>query len=265
MKKTAIVSALAFSAYAVYENNSFRIRREKIGGGIKIMHISDIHKRRFGKNHCKISRIAERERPDLIFLTGDTVSRTQKDFTPEKILIENLCKTAPVYAVLGNHEGDLSEYSLGRFTDILENSGAVLLRNETRSININSRIINICGLELPQTVYKKNGSYKNLDIPGIEDIYSLLGRCPQGETLLLAHNPLFGELYSVWGADYTFCGHVHGGIINILGRGVLSPERKLFPKYSKGIYEINGRKLLVSAGMGKFRLFNPSEIVIYEI
>ena len=92
-----------------------------------------------------------------------------------------------------------------------------------------------------------------------------MGRCPQGETLLLAHNPLFGELYSAWGADYTFSGHVHGGIINIMGQGLLSPERKFFPKYSKGIYEINGKKLLVSAGIGKLRLFNPSETVVYEI
>ena len=263
--KKAFIAALIFSAYAVYENTSFRIRREKISDGIKILHISDIHKRRFGKNNCKISDIAEKEQPDLIFLTGDMVSRTQEDFTPERILTERLCDIAPVYAVLGNHENDLDEKNLERFINILKKSGVILLRNEKQSISIKGRKLNICGLELPQTVYKKDSRYRNLDIPDLDDINSLLGRCPQGETLLLAHNPLFGQVYSQWGADYTFSGHIHGGIINILGRGLLSPERKFFPEYSRGIYDINGRKLLVSAGIGKFRLFNPSEIIIYEI
>ena len=83
--------------------------------------------------------------------------------------------------------------------------------------------------------------------------------------LLLAHNPFFGEAYSQWGADYTFSGHVHGGIIRLFGVGLLSPERKFFPKKTKGVYDYGGKKLLVSAGLGKFRLFNPPEIVIYDL
>lgn len=261
---SAVISA--FALYAAYENIfAFKIRREKLGNGLKIFQISDIHKKRFGENNRKIAETAKKESPDLIFLTGDTVSRRQKNFTPEKILLENLCKIAPVYVTLGNHEGDLGDKYLKKFIGIVKNSGAVLLRNEIKTVEIKGRKFNICGLELPQTVYKKNGRYKNLDIPTLDDINSLVGRCPQGETLLLAHNPLFGELYSAWGADYTFSGHVHGGIINIMGQGLLSPERKFFPKYSKGIYEINGKKLLVSAGIGKLRLFNPSEAVVYEI
>ena len=46
---------------------------------------------------------------------------------------------------------------------------------------------------------------------------------------------------------------------------ILSPERKFFPKYSSGIYEINNKKLLVSRGLGHsrpgIRLFNKREIV----
>ncbi len=264
MKK--IILALSVLLYAVYENVfALCIRREKSGGDIKILHISDIHKKRFGENNCKISDIAKRESPDLIFITGDIVSRKQKDFTPEKILIKNLCGIAPVYISLGNHEGDLNRDMFEKFIRMMKNTGAVLLRNETKTVKLNGRIINICGLELPQTVYKKNERYKNLDVPTVSDINSLLGKCPQDETFLLAHNPIFGEVYAQWGADCTFSGHVHGGIINIFGKGILSPERKFFPKYSKGIYDINGKKLLVSAGIGKLRLFNPSEIIIYEL
>jgi predicted MPP superfamily phosphohydrolase len=53
--------------------------------------------------------------------------------------------------------------------------------------------------------------------------------------------------------------------MRIFGKAILSPERKFFPKYSKGVYSIGGMKLLVSAGLGKFRVFDPAEIVVYEI
>jgi hypothetical protein len=47
--------------------------------------------------------------------------------------------------------------------------------------------------------------------------------------------------------------------------GILSPERKFFPKYNSGIYTIDTKKLLVSRGMGHskpgIRLFNMPEIL----
>ena len=87
----------------------------------------------------------------------------------------------------------------------------------------------------------------------------------KAEVLLLAHIPLFGAVYADWGADYTFSGHIHGGVVRLFGVGILSPERKFFPKYSKGIYDISGKKLLVSAGVGKLRMFNPPEIITYKL
>lgn len=57
-------------------------------------------------------------------------------------------------------------------------------------------------------------------------------------------------------------GHIHGGIIRLpIVGGILSPERKFFPKYSLGEYKKGKTHMIVSAGIGKFRLFNPSEVV----
>lgn len=85
------------------------------------------------------------------------------------------------------------------------------------------------------------------------------GQAP-GCTVLLAHNPLLLDSYTGWGADLVLCGHVHGGLVRLpfLG-GVLSPERKFFPKYDKGLYEKDGTKMYVSGGIGKPRLCNPPE------
>ena len=60
-------------------------------------------------------------------------------------------------------------------------------------------------------------------------------------------------------------GHVHGGAVRFFGIGMLSPERRFFPRYTKGVYDIGGKKLFVSAGIGKLRAFDPPEIVIYDI
>lgn len=83
---------------------------------------------------------------------------------------------------------------------------------------------------------------------------------------LLAHSPFPAESYFAWGADLTLSGHVHGGIVRIPGiGGLLSPERKLFPKYSKGLYTKDGKYLYVNCGIGKLRLGNPPEVTMLEL
>jgi len=240
-------------------------RHERFSQGIKIAHISDLHKRRFGRNNRKLIKKIVSENPDIIFVTGDIVSRTQKNFDEVENLFRRLAENSKVYFIFGNHEQDLPENLKEKLIEISSASGVRLLRNSIETVGINGRKINIAGVEPESTVYKKNGSYRNLDSFGINEIESLMGKCPEGKTFLLAHNPIFAYTYAEWGADYTFSGHIHGGAVRIFGRGIFSPERKFFPKYSKGVYRVNRMKLCVSAGLGKLRLFNPPEIVFYEV
>lgn len=257
---------MIFGVYAVFENRYLlTVRHESIGRGIRIAHISDLHKRRFGRDNIRLCQTVEREKPDVIFITGDLVSRKEKDLSTAKKTVEQLIKTAPVYMIFGNHEQDLSDGLKAEYARIAEKSGAHLLRNEMAETEINGRKLKIYGLEESLDVYKKDGSYRGLKVLEKSDITELVGDRPEGEVILLAHNPFFGEAYSQWGADYTFSGHVHGGIVRLFGIGLLSPERKLLPKNAKGVYSFGRMKLFVSAGLGKKRLFNPSEIVIYDI
>ncbi|MCM1131961.1 MAG: metallophosphoesterase [Ruminococcus flavefaciens] len=229
------------------------------------MHISDIHKSHKGLHNCRISGMAEKECPDLIFITGDLVSRTETDFSSAQILLEQLCRVAPVYIIQGNHEQSLPSVQQAQFFDMLGKSHARLLVNQGEYIRLKGRKIWVGGVQQKYSTYKKNDSYRNLDVFTDEDMNNALGNAPECLTLLLAHNPLWAEVYSRWGADYTFSGHVHGGVVRIFGKGILSPERKLFPRYSKGIYNVGRMKLCVSGGVGKLRMFNPPEIVIYTI
>ena len=255
------------AAYAAYENIcSLSVRREELGGDIKAVQISDLHKRSFGKNNSRlIGKVAD-ERPDVIFITGDLVSRDETDLMKAKKLVEKLCRVAPVYMIYGNHEKSLPMRKYLELGCMLRNTDVILLQNESSVFTKNGRKIVIYGLSEKYSTYKKNDSYRDLDKLNKAELESLIGKCPEGEdVILLAHNPLFGSAYAEWGAEKTFSGHVHGGAVRLFGKGILSPERKFFPKYSKGIYTIGKMKLLVSAGLGKLRLFDPPEIVVYYI
>ncbi|MBD5160034.1 MAG: hypothetical protein HDT23_07335, partial [Ruminococcus sp.] len=91
MKNNFLKLILVFSAGYIFLENKFmlKIRHEFSGknkqNDIKIAHISDLHKRRFGDNNSRICRILRREDPDLIFITGDLVSRTENDFSGIKM------------------------------------------------------------------------------------------------------------------------------------------------------------------------------------
>ena len=84
--------------------------------------------------------------------------------------------------------------------------------------------------------------------------------------ILLAHNPAYAREYIRWGADVTFCGHNHGGLIRIPGIGsVISPQFTWFPKYDAGDFKQEGNHVIVSRGMGThtfhIRIFNRAELL----
>jgi len=269
-----IIFIFAFSVlYAIIENRLLlRVRTEKFyrdNDRIKIVHLSDLHKRLFGKNNVRLIKKIRSTEPDIIIFSGDLITRDCKSLMDTEKFIQELVKIAPVYFSFGNHELDMKNLypdKYEKFILILKNNSVHILDNQSESLVINGRKINITGLSLKYSVYKKNNSYRNLDKYSEDEIFQALGTPPDdGINILIAHNPLFAEAYSSWNADYTLSGHIHGGAVRIFGIPLLSPERKLFPRYSKGVYEKNGMKLLVSGGLGKFRLFNPPEIPVYFI
>ena len=88
------------------------------------------------------------------------------------------------------------------------------------------------------------------------------------------HEPLLLSEYEPdsWG-DLVFAGHTHGGVTRVPMLGPLYvPEVGIFPErsgnYAYGRYEVQGRPLIVSAGLENkslFRLNNPPELVIVDI
>ena len=236
--------------------------------GKKIMLISDLHKKRYGDNFNNLINSCIVAEPDYIFFTGDLYSRSENDMIPKLVLMHRMKKIAPLYYIAGNHEIN----NMDIFESLcvkLKQMGVHVLRNRMERIYIGEEYINVYGTQIPLKYYNnKDGGYRNLPVLTAEKLEKMLGKTDKDEcNFLLSHNPFFFEEYAKWGADVVFSGHCHGGVIRLpLIGGILSPERKFFPKYTKGIYEIrrnNSKSVMaLTAGLGKFRLNNPSEIMI---
>ncbi len=230
--------------------------------GTKILQISDIHHKQMGKNNARLIKRAQRLKPDWIVITGDLISRDMRDFTGTGIFLRNLREICPVYLCMGNHELDLPSEAKQQFERVIQQSGCNLLKDT--SVQIGG--IRLVGASLDYGIYRdENRRFRNLKRYTADDLREAIG-VPKGCTILLAHNPLLFESYVQWGADLVLCGHVHGGAVRLpfIG-GLLSPERKFFPKYDKGLYQQGKTQMYVSGGIAKLRLFNPPEVNLLKV
>ncbi len=202
---------------------------------------------------------------DVIAVTGDLVSRTADESAIQigVVMLSELSKDAPVVYAFGNHETTLPQNMRRMLMQTLENTDVHML---------NDASVNICGVDfygyvLPNACYRnKDGSYRRLEKCTVSEMKAAVGECGESPSVLLAHNPMGFEAYAQWGADVVLSGHIHGGIVRLpLLGGVLSPERRFFPKYTKGCYRMANTTMVVSAGIGKLRFNNPSEIVCLDL
>ncbi len=262
--------------WCAIEQKILRTRRETIKiealpvacEGMKIFFVSDFHHRAMGKCNSRVVRCACREKPDFVVIAGDLVSRDVTDLSDIETFLRNLRAICPVYLSLGNHELDLPKDIYKSLCAIITATGCRLLRDETIKIERQGKKTNLAlaGIALRYDVYKNEaGNYKNLASYTLKDMTDALGE-KKYPTLLLAHNPFFMETYAAWGADLVFAGHVHGGAVRLpfIG-GILSPERRFFPRYDKGYYRKDKTQMLVSGGIGKLRLFNPPELSVVKL
>ena len=104
-----------------------------------------------------------------------------------------------------------------------------------------------------------------------EQVTEALGAPKEGCcNVLLAHNPVYFDTYAAWGADLTLSGHLHGGIVRLpLLGGVISPQMKLFPDYTRGCHTKENHRMIVGAGLGShtipIRINNPPELVVIDV
>lgn len=261
--KACLAAAGSVCGWAALENTVLlRTRRYQtdFAGLPRLVQISDLHRKQFGKGQKRLIRKVAALKPEYIVITGDLISRRMTDFSGTEQLLRALCNIAPVLIAEGNHEADLCPLEYAAFREAVRRSGAQYLKNETVTIGS----IKVAALALPPSFYRGGGmlGFSGTETCTAKSLRMRLGIC-EPDTLLLAHNPLFFPAYAEWGAKLTLSGHVHGGAVRLpfLG-GLLSPERKFFPRYDKGFFRIGDACMIVSGGLGKLRLFNPPELCL---
>lgn len=263
---SVLIIAVVTVIYGIYCSNTLEVKNytinsDKVNSQIRFVFISDLHCKEYGnKNSDLVAKIKE-QNPDFIAVGGDMVNKYSSDDHVMRELLPQLAEIAPTYCVLGNHE--LALIDEVDFKNDIDLTGAKLLDNESVTLNINGEKILLGGLsDFPY--YKDNINEKLF----WEDFKATPKDC---YTILLHHQPEYLN-GTVDGAkiDLIMCGHTHGGAVQIpFVGGVFAPNQGFFPKYDKGEFEINGIKMIVSAGLGDaypiLRLNNCPEISVVEI
>ncbi len=231
--------------------------------GYTVVHISDLHNKRFGKGQGRLLEQIEKAGPDIIFVTGDLIDARHTDLDAAMELISGAAKLAPVYYVSGNHEARSGVYP--ELKERLTLSGATVLDNDAVKIGENGAYFNVIGLSDPAFFPPRSGK-KTMQ----ETLGSLHTDSDALFNILLSHRPELFELYAGSGVDLVFSGHAHGGQVRLpfLG-GLVAPGQGFFPEYTSGTYEKGGTTMVLSRGLGNsiipVRVFNRPEIVVVTL
>lgn len=273
----SLVALTVFIGYGVFCNytlstSHYQVKSAKIPtafDGYKILQIADLHGTAFGKEQSNLLARIDKEKPDVILLTGDTLDDHYEKWENALSLIRILTPNTPVYFVLGNHEYWTNEPS--RAAQAMEQAGAVYLRNRFVKLSQQGESILLCGIEDPT-----NWSIFDPKVSEEGFLQTLQSISPD-ETLrassfsvLLSHRPEFQQDYAKNGFDLTLSGHAHGGQIRLpFTQGLFAPNQGFFPKLTAGMHSMGDKRLIVSRGLGNnlklIRFNNSPEIVVVTL
>lgn len=235
--------------------------------------LSDLHNMSYGHNNEKLLQEIRNENPEVVFVAGDMlVAEAEPQMDAAIALMDELTKQYPVYYANGNHEFRMKQYperygdSYERYASRIRSFGVHLLENTHNRLEVHKMPIAVWGYELPAEYFGR-ASRKTLTKKQMDEV---LGEPDEmSYHILLAHHPAHFDTYASWGADLTLSGHLHGGIIRLpfLG-GVISPQMKIFPHYDRGLYKLEEKQMIVSAGLGthtiNLRVNNPAELIVID-
>lgn len=227
--------------------------------GKTLMQISDIHVgNKFDYQYIIDSFIkAKKYNPDFVVYTGDFVDYESKEqFLQLKEVLKNVVTgKLGTAGVLGNHDYGhewIEENVANNITNVLENAGIKVLRNEEHNFNG----LNIIGLD------DYWGS--NFNPTKIMNKYNA-----NNANLTLCHNPDVCDL-DVWNnyQGWILSGHTHGGQVKIpfFNPPILPVENK---RYNAGEIDLyDGRTLYINRALGNLyqvRFNVRPEITLFEL
>ena len=253
-----VCTAAAVAAEVYREVHTTRLVTEttvtdKLTGELRIMQLSDIHMRDDPAQLASIVTQVRDAGPHLIVIAGDTLNTRNETLDPLKELFSRLAELGiPMYAVLGNH--DHWSRDLPQLVELYARHGIKLIDNEHEVIT---------------------GEFGSFTLVGAGDAYTdhahldqALKGAPGGFRFLLTHSPEILPQLEKADIDYAVCGHTHGGQVAMPFIGAIYvPGQGLFPKYSRGRYQVGKAALYIDSGVGvtgmDLRFLVQSQIVLH--
>lgn len=227
--------------------------------GLTIAHVTDVHVGRFthGEVLDQMVEATNALNADLVLMTGDLINFALSDLPAALTFAKNLRAPHGVFMCEGNH--DLIEDG-EVFRRETKAAGVQLLVNETASLMIRETPVQLLGL-------RWGGPRHDVAVPPLHgdqaiaaSMQELLAtRQPGAFPILLAHHPHAFDYAA--GIPLTVAGHTHGGQLMLNERTGFGP---LLFRYWSGLYQKDGRQLIVSNGAGNWfplRTAAPAEII----
>jgi predicted MPP superfamily phosphohydrolase len=220
---------------------------------LRIAQLSDLHLHDIGQLEIQLLEAVTASEPDVILLTGDTISH-KNGMQPLSEFLERLPPASHKLAIMGNWEYNAG-FTPSSFKDFLTPFGFQVLTNESYHLEHNTSMLKITGFDdLLAGQPKPLRTEKNDDA----DQHLVLAHCPGTRDLsqkLLAAPP-----------SLILSGHTHGGQIAPCGFPLITPQGS--GSYVSGWYCDNGPPMYVSRGIGTsllpLRLGSPPELIVLD-
>lgn len=279
MKKKIIIIILNIVAilvlcglYLRYENTKLQVSNYKVINhnipidfdNYKIVQISDFHNTKYKNLTNELINEIEKQKPNIIVLTGDLIDSNKTDIDVAINFIKNINNIAPIYFIFGNHEANIINFS--KFKEQLEENKVIILDNKTEVLKINEAEMNLIGIDDPRMTHENFV----LDSEIIKIELDSVKYNENKYTILLSHRPELLDTYVEKELNLVLTGHAHGGQIRIpfIG-GIIAPNQGIFPKYTSGMFEEHKTTMIVSRGIGNsilpFRINNRPELVVITL
>jgi len=220
--------------------------------GFTILHISDLHADMSVGAMQHLLGLVGDINYDICVLTGDYRGKTYGPFDKSLEYIDELRArlTAPIYAVLGNHDSI-------RMTPALEAMGIRMLFNEREAIVRRDQTIYLAGVD--------DAHFYRAD-----DIGKVAAQIPKDAfSILLSHTPEVYQQAANEHFDVMLSGHTHGGQLCLPGGFPIKLEAILPRSMSAGAWRYAGMAGYTSVGAGTsvlpVRLNCPAEITLHTL
>ena len=170
--------------------------------GYRILHLTDLHLDNIESTAALTAGLVSDLKADLCVLTGDIRDNIHAPTGPviERLgrVISSLKVADGVIGILGNHDS-------AAMVEPMEELGIRMLINESMTLARDGECIHLTGLD-------------DVHMYHTDDAAQALAATPDGFAIALVHSPEIVEQASIRHRLYL-CGHTHGGVFNLPGRG----------------------------------------------